>query len=212
MPKVSEYKEARLRRVIRDTLAIDPIISLRSLQDVVEKKINHSIDLEYLSKLIKKVNGEIAVRADTEKVDVKIAQLRESNRMIREALLKIAYPQPQMMVKHSDQLRALELIAKIEHTQAKLEMDFGLFTRHLGQLDVDHRLHPIEDNTRANIITAFRVWNVAPPVPRKIEPVAMKTKEKDKETNEPTTHPADPVLPQSNAIPAVTGGGLVVSE
>lgn len=212
MPFVPEQKESRMRRIVRDTLAIDPLISERALQEIVIQKINHPIDRAYLRKLIRKVNGEVAIVADREKVETRIAQLRENNRLLREALLKIAYPTPQMLVKHSDQLRAIEIIAKIEHTQAKLEMDFGLFTRHLGQIDIDHRMHPLDDLTRANIIGAFGSWNIIMPLMRKIEPVQVLIKEPEKIPHAPAITPTTPISATSGQIPAITGAGLVLSE
>jgi hypothetical protein len=172
MPKVSYHKEARLRSIIRDAMAVDPLISIPSLQAAIEAKIHRTIQHNYLSKLIKSVSGEMKVVMDREKVEDRIEYLRETNRVLRDELLRIAFPNREKMPQptESERLRAIELISKIDREQVKIEMDLGLFTRHLGTLDIDHRLKPLEDDTRSSIVGTFKMWGIAPPQTRKIEP------------------------------------------
>lgn len=209
MPKVTEQKEAVLRRTVRDAMALDPLISLRSLASVIEKKLNRHVDLEYISKLVKKVNGEIAVHADREKVEEKIAEMRERNRILIEELMRFAYPAIGRMVMDKDRLKAIELIAKIQQTQAKLEMDFGLYARHLGHVDVDHRLKPLDEDTRSNVVRAFESWGLKPPEMRKIEPIVKITEVKPIVANEP---PKQPTNAGKQAIPVSIGNGLISTE
>lgn len=205
MPIVSEHKEARLRRLIRDALAFDPIISLNGLRDVIQQKINAPVDLDYLRKLVKKVMGEVAVNADREKVEARIAQSRENNRILREALLKIAFPGPNTFTKDSDKLRALELIAKIDHSMANIEKSFGLFNKNPGEIEEDKRLKPIEPEVLDNIVKAFENWGVAPPEMRKIEPQRIVNVESKNVPNEPTNKQPNsaPAASPAKIIPAV---------
>jgi len=82
--KVTDIQEDALRRTIRDARALDPLITLRTLQRVVEEKTGRSIGIHYVMKLVKKVDGEIKVRPDTEKIEARVAQMRENNRIVRE--------------------------------------------------------------------------------------------------------------------------------
>lgn len=214
MVKITEHKEAHLRRTIRDILALDPLISMAGLQRAMEKKTNRPIDEAYLKKLVRRVTGELAVVADREKVEERIGTLRETNRLIREELFRIAFPDTKNLNPPgvTERRKALEAIARIDNAQVKLEMDLGLFTRHIGQLDVDHRVHPIEDITRENIIKAFTSWSMTSPIPRRIEPVDVLIKNKEKQPYAAIKQHTAPAPAPSGAIQAVTGAGLVVSE
>ncbi len=219
MPRVSDSREAHLRRTIRDALAIDPLISMRSLHDVVEKKINAPIDRIYMTKLVKRVLREIEVRPETETIENRIAQLRESNRIVREGLLKIAYPGATSYVKDSDKLRALELIGRMDNMQAKLEMDFGLYTRKLGEIDINHgtNIYRPDDDVYKTMVKAFENWGIAPPEMRKIEPKRIVNVESTNIPNEPTkpqpsATPAPTATPSATRIPITTIAGLVDTE
>lgn len=212
MPKVTDLQEQALRRVIRDARAIDPLISLRKLRDVVEEKTGRPVAFDYVWRLNKKVDGEIKVRPNTEKIEERVAQMRENNRIVREGLLKIAYPGPNALPpKDSDKLRALELITKIDHSMAKIEMDFGIYTRKLGEIEVKHsHLHKIVD-TRIDAITkAFENWGMAPPPMRKIEgQIVAEIKPNDAK---PTNNKSTATPSGTNIIPVVTGPGMVPTE
>ena len=175
MPKVSYQKEARLRRIIRDAMAVDPFISIKSLMATIEKKTNRTIDDTYLSKLVKSVNAEMTVVADREKIEDRITYLRESNRIIRDELFRIAFPAVTDLnpPKPAERIRALELIAKIDNAQVKIEMDLGLFTRHLGTVDIDHHLKPPDEDIMKAVVGTFQSWGIAPPQTRKTEPQRM---------------------------------------
>jgi len=211
MPKILDHQEASLRRIIRDALAIDPLLTVTGVCRVVEAKIKRQVDPRYIKRLIKKVTGEMAVVADREKVEDRISHLRERNRIICDELFRMAFPgpnaiQPDIM----DRRKALEAIARIEANQAKLEMDFGLFTRHLGELNVDHRMKPLDDQTLGAISAAWKMWGPTPQM-RKLESTQPVLKVeakviKDEPASNTTTKRNDTV------IPAVTRAGLVATE
>ncbi len=212
--RTSEHADAGIRRIIRDTFAIDPMISMNGLQRSVEAKLKRPIDWRYLKKLVGKVTGEMAVVADREKVEKRIQDLRESNRIIREELLRIAFPSETMLERPgvTDRRKALEAIARIEVAQVKLEMDLGLFTRHLGQIDVEHRLKPMDEDVRLNIIKAFANWGIQAPPMRKIDLGRVEVPKAAETTNaEPKQQPAPESTPTKPA-PAPIPTGLVVSQ
>lgn len=199
--------------MIRDAMAIDPLISSRAMVDLVEKKTNRPIGRVYVMKLMRKVSGEIVVRADREQVEKKIAYLRERNRVICEELFRMAFPDPKLIPQPEliDRRKALEAIARIEANQAKLEMDFGLFERKLGTLGVEHRLKPLDEAALNDIVRTFQAW-AEPPQMRKIERIRTIEAQATIITNEPpNAQPAKPSK-QPSTIPAVSQAGLVATE
>ncbi len=220
MPKYTETQEDRMRKVIRDAMAIDPLVTLRSLQSIVEKKLGRTITEKYIIKLKRKVKGELQVNGDRERYEDRIAYLRERNRIICEELFRIAFPDPNAVGDRpgvTERRKALEAIARIEASEVKLEMDLGLFTRHLGQLDVDHRMKPLDDDTRSKIVSAFKAWHKQPQM-RKIEPRQTITVKATTIPNEPTKQQPSPgpatakPAPIAQPIPRVTNAGLVPTE
>lgn len=213
MPKIAYHKEANLRRIIRDAMAVDPLITYTSLKDLVERKYKRPVDREYIAKLAKKVNGEMMVVADREKVETRIEYMRESYRIVREELFRIAFPSentlPHQYPKVSERIRALELIAKVDQNLIKTEMDLGLFTRHLGQLDIDHRLKPLDDDVRSKIVAAFKAWGVTPPQMRKIEAKDVLPAQTALPPHGPTIEQPSPAKPAGQPIPTVVDAGLI---
>ncbi len=213
MPIISEHKEFGLRRTIRDTLAVDPLISMNGLQRAIEKKINRPIDEVYLKKLVKKVTAEMVIISDREKVEERVSYLRERNRIICEELFRMAFPAPTMIPQPDiqDRRKALEAIARIEANQVKLEMDLGLFTRKLGTFEVEHRLKPIDEKTLENIMNTFKVW-AEPPQMRKIErreAIEVQIKETP---HEPTNNTTTSTTATTAIIPIATGARMVPTE
>lgn len=210
MPKILDHQEAGLRRTIRDALAIDPLLTVTGVCKVVEAKIKRPVDPRYIKRLLKKVTGEMAVVADREKVEDRISYLRERNRIICDELFRMAFPGPNVVLQPSiiDRRKALEAIARIEANQAKLEMDFGLFTRELGRLNIDHRMKPLDEQTLGAISAAWKMWGPTPQM-RKLESQPVLKVEakviKDEPANNTTKR-------NDTTIPAVTRAGLVSTE
>ena len=170
MTRVTEHQQAGLRRMIRDAMAIDPLISISGLQRALYKKLGREIDEVFMKKLVRKVTAEMVVVADREKVEQRISYLRERNRVICEELFRIAFPSETEMYRGDikDRIKALQTISTIEARQIKLEMDLGLFTRQIGTLNINHRLKPMEADTLIQVSEVFRLW-AEPPQMRKIE-------------------------------------------
>lgn len=215
MAKYTETQEDRLKKVIRDAMAIDPLITIRSLQTVTEKKAGRALSFEYIIKLKRKIRGEVAIRPDLEKYENRLATLREKNRIVVEELLRIAFPDPNTPASEKpgiiDRRKALESIARIEKDMIKLEMDLGLFTRHIGTIQVDHRLKPLDDDTRSNIIKAFEAWGI-PQQMRQIEPQRIVTAEAKEIPNEPPKQQSSPSVSGIQPIPTTVGTGFVGAE
>jgi hypothetical protein len=213
MTRVSETQEDYLKSVIRDAMAIDPLVTVRSLQKITEKKANRALSFEYIIKLQRKIRGEVKIRPDRERYENRLAFLRERNRIVCAELFRIAFPDPNSMdIKPgvTERRKALEAIFRIEKDMIKLEMDLGLFTRQLGTVEIEHRLKPIDDKTLENIMQTFKVW-AEPPQMRKIErrePIEVQVKETP---HEPANNTATSTTTTA-IIPIATGTRMVPTE
>lgn len=207
MPRLTNVQEDALRRNIRDARALDPLISLKGLQKVLETKFNRMITVNYIMKLSKKVDGEIKIYPNLEKIEERVSQMRENNRVVREGLLKIAYPGPNQMVSNKDKIRALDTIVRIDHSMAKIEMDFGIYTRKIGEIDINDKRGVIDSERLQGIVKAFENWGISPPQMRKIEAVRIVTVKSNQVTNESTIPPTS-----VNVIPSITRAGMVPTE
>lgn len=213
MPKITQEKEAYLRRIVRDAKAIDPLITLESLRDVVERKIKRVIDLEYLSKLVKKIGRQIISEVERDTVNNRVSEIRETNRIVIDELKRIAYPNPNDPEKPSvtDRRKALEAITRIENMQAKLEMDFNVFERHLGVVDVQHRIKPVDPQTMVNMVKAFGAF-MKPIQMREIEPESTRELKSAQTSNETRIEQPKPNNAGPKPIPAVIGAGVIATE
>lgn len=201
MPKIVDTQEDHMKRALRDAMAIDPLITVRGLQAVIEKKYNRTLSLNYLLRLIKKVRGEIQVRYGPDEARRVIVQLRETVRVLRAEALRIAYPDRDALDKpsHADRLRALELIAKLEKQQAVLEASFRVYTMPDGstkELDTGE-LSEVEKQIADAAEVMGDTWGFTPPETRRIEAREVPAVETKKDQSVP---PAEPVAPTPTLI------------
>jgi hypothetical protein len=81
--------EDKIRHSIRDELAKKPTITMTALKEQLEKEYGRDFHFSYLRKLVGKVRNEISYEIDTAAIEPRLAELRESYRVMRDALLKI---------------------------------------------------------------------------------------------------------------------------
>jgi len=191
--------------MVRDTIAIEPGITLRSMQELFRLK-NYDLGIEFLAKIRKKVNREIVAEMEQTKIGPRIAVLREEYRMLMKPLEKIvnfvydpADPTPPPT--YSQRIKAADTLGRLKEKLLKMEMDAGIYTRQLGVVGHVHK-HTIEEKKEemeelGTITTALENWGIIPklediPVeePKQIEvqvvePVVEPLKQND--TNNSTT-------------------------
>lgn len=208
MPKIVEHREMALRRIIRDALALDPLITMQALERVVEKKINRPIDNAYLVKLVAKVRKQVITEVERSTASSRIAEIKESYRTIIEELRRLAYAET---TPPNERRKCLDSVARIQDMQAKLEMDFGIFTRQLGSVNIDHRLKPMDEKTLIDVTATFKAWSL-PPQPRKIERSEAKTIDVTPNTNDQPKQQPEPKPEPTRTIATTIGAGLVTAE
>jgi len=159
--KILPPAQEKIMRVIRDTIVFDPLVSVRSLQDVLERKGMKIASREYLSRLVWKVNRALDEDVDRQKLSHRVAQLKERERVVVDRLVRIAFytddlkkeglPPPS----YKDQIAALNSIMKLDLAILNAEMDMGIFERHLGTLEIERRNTPISKEMREQMRQAF---------------------------------------------------------
>lgn len=159
--------EERIRRAIKDALAIDPLISFTQLSKVLESKGikgvgGKGLDREYVAKLVRKVNRETLIRIERAQVTERIAEIKERHRLAVTKLLKIAFydsgsqenagiPSPS----YKDQIAAIRELMKWDLAILSAEMDAGIFQRQLGTLEIERRNVPLRPEVKEAILIAM---------------------------------------------------------
>lgn len=182
MPKVPNEKESEIKLAIRDALVLDPLISLRRLQKVLQEKrfttaSGTPLDKDYINRLIRKLTRENAEKVNRQEVAGRIAELKERYRLLYDKLLRIAFfdyekiepgaPIP----KHKDQIAAINTIIKWDLAILQAEMDAGIFERKLGTLEVEKRSQPLNDEQKASILNALTRWGFIDGEAREVKPI-----------------------------------------
>ena len=78
--------EVRVRREIRDALAIDPIATIPELTERLNKRLSHSFDPRYIKKLTDKVAHQLIIESDRLRIEDRMKVTRENHRIVREEL------------------------------------------------------------------------------------------------------------------------------
>jgi hypothetical protein len=132
--KIIQEKENYLKTHIRDILAINPLVTIRSMQTMMEKRTGHSIGDKYLSKLMQKIRREAIIRSDVKRIDERLTEVRERNRVHIEHLERVVYWSPEYRRQygiHEPQLReklaAIKLVSYLDIALLKAELMLGLF-------------------------------------------------------------------------------------
>lgn len=193
-----------MRRLIRDAYAVDPLITQRKILDFVEKRSGRRLSFEYLGYLLKKVKGEMKREdVDPEKINKRLREMRETFRLARENLIQLAY---NPVVSPKERINAWRTIGMLGKILLEEEMDLGVFTRKIGEVAVDHRLKPVDEETMAAISSAFESWFAAPVEMRKIVPIVKEPPKQIHAEPKPTAVAFRP------AVHTVTGAGMVETE
>ncbi len=171
--KKSPIQEEKIKRAIRDILVVDPLISITKLQDALFEKGYRSanatvLDWRYIQKLKKKVHRNNVEQVDRAKVNERLVEMKEKNRLMLERLMRIVYYNDEMKKEGftpptiREQISAINSIVRLDVMVFNSELDAGLFERHLGTLEVEMRNKPLEPALKAAMLKAFINWGIVP--------------------------------------------------
>ena len=83
--------EVRVRREIRNALAIDPIATIPELTERLNKRLSHSFDPRYIKKLTDKVAHQLIIESDRLRIEDRMKVTRENRRIVREELQAVLH-------------------------------------------------------------------------------------------------------------------------
>jgi hypothetical protein len=137
--KMLEEKEEMLKKTIRNAMAINPFISIRGTQALVEQNTGRSISDKYVSRLMRKIRRQAVVQSDRKQMNERLAEVRERFRLLTEYLYRIVYWKYEYlrdygveMPKCKDKLAAMKLLAQLELALFRAELQTGAFQDHQG--------------------------------------------------------------------------------
>ncbi|KKR61606.1 hypothetical protein A2643_02910 [Candidatus Nomurabacteria bacterium RIFCSPHIGHO2_01_FULL_39_220] len=168
--KILAEKEAYILRIIRDQLALNPLSSVRGVQQMVEEQIGRSISDKYVSKLMHKVRKRAVVESDRKKLNERFSEVRERYRVLSENLLRTIYWNwesfEQIGVQkptEKERQSAIRLLAQIELALFRTELDIGMFEDR--QLAISEMLKQgmLPTELHEQIIGVFRTWKLGSP-------------------------------------------------
>jgi hypothetical protein len=160
--------EQKIRREIRDARAKDPLVSVLSLQEQLEKKFDRTFTRKYLAKLAHKVERQALVEADRTQIEQRMQFTRENYRMMRERLLKIVYwtketaqdgmkaPLPM------DITDAAKTVVMLDLALLKAEIETGMYKKPMEALIDAIRYEPLPTEVREVVIRSWRNFGMLP--------------------------------------------------
>lgn len=202
MAKKDDELTIKIRKMVRDTLAIDPDITLRSMQELFQRR-NYNVSHEYLRVVRKKVQKQIYVESDHVTIQQRVSELREQYKSLIEQLKKQAYyvfdpADPTPPPTYAERTKAIAEIVKTQKLLLDIEMNAGIYTRQLGVVGHIHK-HTVEEKKEemeelGTITQALENWGIVPkladiPVeePKQIEAVVVEPVQEIKENATNTT-------------------------
>lgn len=172
MKKLAIHEE-KIKRIIRDVVVIDPLISITKIQDALfEKGYKNSkgqvLDWRYVHRLKQKVHRQTVEHTDKEKVVSRISEMKERYRLMVDKLIRIAFytdelkNEGRLPPSYRDQINAINSIIRLDVMLFNSELDAGLFERHLGTLEIEQRNRPLPPELKAVMLKAFVNWGIVP--------------------------------------------------
>lgn len=158
MPAYSKQTQKLHQSRIRAVLVISPGASLREIQSSLEasKTAPLQLTLDYINKLRKKIIGERLTRHDRTTIKNRISELQDKLQKINEQLWQIAGSSTSGQ---KEKIAALKTLAENDIKLLQAEMDAGIFTRQIGNLDITaKRNQPIDEEHQERILKTFGSW------------------------------------------------------
>ena len=158
-----------MRNMIRDCMAVNPMVSIRGMQRIVEKNTGRSISDKYTSKLMHKIRRRAVIQSDRKKMNERLAEVRERYRVLVQDLSRIIYWEREYLKdyglrspKLNERLAAMKLQAQLELALFKAELDAGMFEN--KQMAINEMLQQgvLPTELREQVIGVFRSWKFQP--------------------------------------------------
>ena len=141
--KIILEKESFLENHIRDILAVNPLASIRGMQEFIENNTGHALSKNYTSKLMDKVRKKALVESDRKKINERLAEVRERNRAHIEYLQRCLYWKFEYLKTYGmneptfkEKMAAIKLINHLELSLLKAELIVGVFENNSVEVEL----------------------------------------------------------------------------
>ena len=183
--------------MIRDALALDPMISIRALQKTVVYNTKRPIGDKYLMRLLGKIRGEVLAQADRQQMSERITELRERFRVLRKELYKIIYWEaryfPELGIQrptNQERMNAMRSVAQMDVALIKTEADLGAFRKKGSPIEEIINDPGLPSELHEQFIGIFRQWKFSQPEDNGKEPgmeMSIVTNPKSRDGAPPST-------------------------
>ena len=171
--KKHRVHEEKIKRTIRDAIVIDPLISIEKLRDALYDKgirtySNEPLHWHYVAKMRDKIHRQAVESVNRQEVTERVAEMKERSRLIYEQLVRIAFYTDEMRKEGMpppsvrERIQAFREMSRLDVAMFGVEMDAGIFNRHLGTLEIDKRNKPLSVEARELIKQAMVNWGMIP--------------------------------------------------
>lgn len=159
MGRFAPTYEDRLKREIRDAIAIDPIATIPEITERLNKRLEHSFDPRYIKRLRDKVAHQIIIESDRMQIEDRMRITRENHRISRDALLEIINSR----VPSRDRVEAAKALVMLDLSVFKAELETGMFKKPVEVLAKEIRYDPVPDDVRLVMIASWKRGGLLPP-------------------------------------------------
>ena len=169
--KILPEQEEWLRKNIRDALALNPLVTVRGIQQHIKIQTDRTISDKYVMKLLFKVRREVIIQSDRTALRARLVEVKERCRMMTEQLNRIIYwpvpwsentstyiSSPLSKPSATERIAAVKTIAQIEIALMKAELDIGLFEDRRSAIEEMLREGLLPPELHEEIILIFRRW------------------------------------------------------
>jgi len=165
--KVLPEKEEFLKDTIRNAIALNPLVSIRKMQELVEHNTGRSISDKYTTKLMWKIRRQAVVYSDRKKMNERLAEVRERYRVLMQDLCRTIYWKPEYLNDYGlqypnfkERLAAMRLLAQLELALFKAELAAGVFENQQVAIEEMLRQGVLPTELREQVVGVFRTWKL----------------------------------------------------
>ncbi|MCX6737876.1 MAG: hypothetical protein NTY11_00395 [Candidatus Parcubacteria bacterium] len=167
--KILPEKEEFLQNTIRNAIAVNPLVSIRRMQEIVEYNTGRSISDKYTSKLMHKIRRRAVIQSDRKQMNERLAEIRERFRVITDDLFRTIYWNPDFLKQYGlvhpsykERLAAMKLLAQLDLALFHAELDAGMFENRQTAIADMLQQGVLPNELREQVVGVFRTWKLMP--------------------------------------------------
>lgn len=200
MPRKPETAITEMENIIRKTVALDPLVSLRKIQKILGDNNYPIRKLEYIAKLRDRVHRRAIAELDQTLITERITETTERWKLSFVKLMQIAFGEPrpgEIPPKPFDQIMAITKLMELDLKLLSAQMDAGMFQRHIGLIEHEHRIVPIPAELKEQVNRAMIAWTTPTRISKTTAPAIKEAVALLDKSNTDSNHSEAPVASQT---------------